>query len=197
MPWEKSFDENAVIGQIMEVFWEKGYEATSISDLTEATGLKRGSLYNAFGDGKQELFLRSLLKYDQEQRAAIIKQLEAIEDPIAAFDTLFDALVQQAMADTEKKGCMLVNTSLNIAHYDESVQELITKGMDEFAAFFERLIKRGQAAGQISELVRPKPTSRALLTFVVGIRVMSRGVLNKTALKQAAEQAKALISLGK
>ncbi len=197
MPWEKSFDENAVIEQIMEVFWEKGYEATSISDITEATGLKRGSLYNAFGDGKQELFLRSLLKYDREQRAAIIKQLEAIEDPIAAFDTLFDALVQQAMADTEKKGCMLVNTSLNIAHYDQSVQELITKGMDEFAAFFERLIKRGQATGQISELVKPKPTSRALLTFVVGIRVMSRGVLNKTALKQASEQAKALISLGR
>lgn len=196
MPWEKSFDENAVIEQIMEVFWEKGYEATSISDLTEATGLKRGSLYNAFGDGKQELFLRSLLKYDREQRAATIKQLEAIEDPIAALDELFDALVQQAMADTEKKGCMLVNTSLNMAHYDESVQKLIIKGMEEFAAFFERLVKRGQTTGQISELVKPRPTSRALLTFVVGIRVMSRGVLNKTALKQAAEQAKALISPG-
>ncbi len=193
MPWEKSFDEKTVINQIMEVFWEKGYAATSISDLTEATGLKRGSLYNAFGNGKQELFMRSLLKYDTEQRAAIIKRLEAIEDPIVAFDTLFDALVQQAMADTEKKGCLLTNTALNITQYEEPVQILIKKGMDEFAAFFERLIKRGQSSGQISESVKPKPTSKALVTFVTGIRVMSRGVFNKTALKQAAEQAKALI----
>ena len=197
MPWEKSFDESDVIDQVMEVFWEKGYEATSISDLTEATGLKRGSLYNAFGDGKQELFFRSLRKYDTEQRAAIIKQLEAIEDPIVAFDTLFNALVRQAMADTEKKGCLLVNTALNISQHDESVQNFVTKGMDEFATFFERLIKRGQSTGQISDAVQPRPTSRALLTFVVGIRVMSRGVLNKTALKQAARQARALILLGK
>ena len=196
MPWEKSFDESDVIDQVMEVFWEKGYDATSISDLTDATGLKRGSLYNAFGNGKQELFFRSLQKYDAEQRQAIIRQLEAIEDPIVAFDTLFDALVQQAMADTEKKGCLLVNTSLNITQYDEEVQRMIKKGMDEFAAFFERLIKRGQSTGQIPDTVQPQPTSRALLTFVVGIRVMSRGVLSKSALKQAAAQAKTLISPG-
>ena len=194
MPWEKSFDESDVIDKVMNVFWDKGYEATSISDLTEATGLKRGSLYNAFGDGKQELFFRSLQKYDTEQRAAILKQLEAIESPIAAFDTLFDALVKQAMADTEKKGCLLVNTALNITHHDEPVRKLVAKGMDEFASFFERLIKRGQCAGQIPETVQPRPTARALLTLVVGIRVMSRGVLNKAALKQVSQQAKSLIS---
>ncbi len=194
MPWEKSFDEADVIDQIMHVFWDKGYEATSLTDLTEATGLKRGSLYNAFGDGKQELFFRSLQKYDTEQRAAIIRQLEAIESPIEAFETLFDALVQQAMADTEKKGCLLVNTALNMTHHNEAVQELVSQGMDEFASFFERLIKRGQSAGQIPESVQPKATARALLTLVVGIRVMSRGVLNKRSLKQVSQQAKSLIS---
>ncbi|QDT95887.1 TetR/AcrR family transcriptional regulator [Gimesia aquarii] len=194
MPWEKSFDESDVIESVMDVFWNKGYEATSISDLTEATGLKRGSLYNAFGDGKQELFFLSLQKYDQEQRAVFLKQLEAIESPMIAFNTLFDSLVQQAMADTEKKGCLLVNTALNITHYSEAVRTLVTQGMDEFASFFERLIKRGQNAGQIPETVQPRPTAKTLLTLVVGIRVMSRGVLSKAALKQVSQQAKSLIS---
>lgn len=194
MPWEKSFNESDVIESVMDVFWNKGYEATSISDLTEATGLKRGSLYNAFGDGKQELFFLSLQKYDQEQRAVFLKQLEAIESPIIAFNTLFDSLVQQAMADTEKKGCLLVNTALNITHHSDAVRTLVTQGMDEFASFFERLIKRGQNAGQIPETVQPRPTAKTLLTLVVGIRVMSRGVLSKTALKQVSQQAKSLIS---
>ncbi len=194
MPWKKSFEESDVIDTVMNVFWNKGYEATSISDLTEATGLKRGSLYNAFGDGKQELFFRSLKKYDTEQRSAILLQLESIESPMAAFDTLFDALVQQAMADTEKKGCLLVNTALNITHHDEAVRKLVTKGLDEFASFFERLIKRGQSAGEIPESVQARPTAKTLLTLVVGIRVMSRGVLSRTALRQIAQQAKTLIS---
>ncbi len=194
MPWEKSFDESEVIDQIMNVFWEKGYEATSISDLTEATGLKRGSLYNAFGDGKQELFYRSLQKYDAEQRAVIIKQLEAIESPVAALNTLFDVLVQQAMTDQEKKGCLLVNTSLNISQYEEEVQILVSKGMEDFVSFFEKLIKRGQSEGEISESIQPRATARTLLTLLVGIRVMSRGVFAKAALKQVAQQAKDLIS---
>ncbi len=193
MPWEKSFDESEVLEKVMAVFWKKGYEATSISDLTEATGLQRGSLYNAFA-GKQELFFKSLLKYDTEQRLETLRQLEAIEDPLVAFSTLFDALVQQALDDTEKKGCLLVNTALNLSHHDESVKAFVTKGMEEFALFFKRLIEKGQKNGQIPKTVRPQPTSRALLALVVGIRVLGRGTLEKAALKQIAQQARVLIS---
>ncbi len=63
MPWEKSFDEEVAIEKAMLVFWEKGFEPASIADLLEGTGLNRGSLYNAFG-GKQQLFVKALLKYD-------------------------------------------------------------------------------------------------------------------------------------
>ena len=80
MPWEKSFDEEAAIENAMRVFWEKGYEATSIANLIESTGINRGSLYNAFG-GKRQLFTLSLLKYDTETRRAFIAQLEALDNP--------------------------------------------------------------------------------------------------------------------
>ncbi len=62
MPWEKSFDEGEVVGKAMKVFWEKGFEPSSMADLIAGTGIARGSLYNAFG-GKRQLFIKALEKY--------------------------------------------------------------------------------------------------------------------------------------
>lgn len=193
MPWEKSFDEKDVIDKAMHVFWEKGYNATSISDLTAATGIQRGSLYNAFA-GKQELFLQSLLKYDTEQRRVLLKQLEAIDDPLKAFSVLFDAIVQQSLEDPQKKGCFLVNTSLTLSDHDEPTQEIVSVALKEFAQFFERQIKLGQQRDQIPATVAARPTARALLALVVGMRVMGRGCFDKAALQQVAKQAMRLVS---
>ncbi|GAA5506061.1 TetR/AcrR family transcriptional regulator [Novipirellula caenicola] len=193
MPWEKSFDEKDVIDKAMHVFWEKGYTATSISDLTTATGIQRGSLYNAF-TGKQELFARSLLKYDTEQRCGMIKQLEAIDDPLKAFSVLFDAIVQQSLEDPQKKGCFLINTSLTLHDHDEQAQAIVSSALKEFTQFFERQIKLGQKRNQIPTTVSPRPTARALFAMVVGMRVMGRGSFDKAALQQIAKQAMRLIS---
>jgi len=67
MPWEKSFSEEDAIAKAMYLFWERGYESTSVNELLEETGISRSSLYNAFG-GKQKLFVRALEKYDLELR---------------------------------------------------------------------------------------------------------------------------------
>ncbi len=193
MPWEKSFDESDVIEQAMQVFWEKGYAATSISDITEATGIKRGSLYNAF-DGKDDLFMRGLLKYDIEQRRKLLCELDTIDDPREAISKFFDRVVQHSLIDEEKKGCLLVNTSLEYPQHNAEVQKVVSDAFKEIAAFFEKQIKRGQERGDIPEAVEPRPTAKALIALLVGIRVMGRGTLGKAALQQIAEQSKRLLS---
>ncbi|MCM2369950.1 TetR/AcrR family transcriptional regulator [Aporhodopirellula aestuarii] len=193
MPWEKSFDESEVIDKAMHVFWQKGYMATSISDLTAATGIQRGSLYNAFS-GKQELFLRSLQKYDREQRCVLLKRLEAIDDPLKAISVLFDAIVQQSMEDPQKKGCFLINTSLTLSEHDDEAQALVSTALKEFTQFFARQIKLGQQREQIPVTVPVRATARALFALVVGIRVMGRGGFDKPALHQVAKQALRLVS---
>ena len=95
MPWEKSFKVEDAIESSMNVFWKKGYGRTSITDLTEATGVKRQSLYNAIG-GKRELFLKSLLMYDRDHRRAATSQLEAMDDPVEAIRTLFRSVVDES-----------------------------------------------------------------------------------------------------
>lgn len=192
MPWEKSFDEQSAIENAMLVFWEKGYEATSISNLIESTGINRGSLYNAFG-GKRQLFTLALLKYDGETRRPFLAQLEALDNPKLAFKTLFDALVQQVKTDAQPKGCFLVNTSIEIASHDQETKNIVTQGFIEFEAFFRRGIEVAQTRGDMPTTLDASATAKVLFSLVVAIRVLGRGVYNETSLQVIADQAEHLI----
>lgn len=194
MPWEKSFEESDVIERVMHVFWQKGYAATSISDITEATGIKRGSLYNAF-EGKDDLFLRSLLKYDSEKRQALLQRIAEIENPRDAISTLFSTIIKNSLNDPDKKGCLLVNTSLELPHHNnKDVQKVVTDGFKQLTTFFEQAIQQGKLTGDIPQTVNARSTAKALLACLVGIRVMGRGAFGKATLNQIAEQALRLIS---
>lgn len=193
MPWEKSFDESDVIERAMDVFWKKGYAATSISDITDATGIKRGSLYNAF-DGKHDLFVRALLKYGGERRTNKLQMLETVEDPREAIAMFFDSIVKATLDDPDKKGCLLFNTALEFSSHDDDVKKLVSQGINEVVTFFEGRIDRGKELGSIRNSLDTQSTAKALVALVVGIRVLGRGAFGKAALRQVAQQAVDLIS---
>ena len=193
MPWEKSFTESDVIEQAMNVFWEKGYAATSISDITEAAGIKRGSLYNAF-EGKHDLFVRALLKYGGDRRTNRLQMLETVDDPREAITMFFDSLVKATLDDPDRKGCLLFNTALEFSSHDDDVKKLVSEGIKEIGTFFEGRIDRGKELGVIPDTVDTRPTAKALVAMVVGIRVLGRGAFGKTALRQVARKAVDLIS---
>jgi len=191
MPWEKSFDEETAIENAMQVFWEKGFEPASITDLLEGTGLNRGSLYNAFG-GKQQLFVKALLNYDQD-RKAMLARLEALDDPQKAITTFFDTTVANTVADQDHKGCFLFNTALQINMHDEEVSAIVTNGVREVEAFFRRCIEVGQARGEMPNELVPEATAKALLALIVSIRVLGRGVFAEAALHTVADEGKRMI----
>lgn len=193
MPWEKSFEEADVVEQAMSVFWEKGYAATSISDITQATGIKRGSLYNAF-EGKHDLFVRGLLKYGADRRTCKLRMLETVEDPCEAISMFFDSLVKATLNDPDKKGCLLFNTAVEYSSHDDDVKQLVSDGINEVVTFFEGRIELGKQLGKISQSIDTRPTAKAMIALVVGIRVLGRGAFGKTALQQIAKQAIGLIS---
>ena len=192
MPWEKSFNEDDAIAKAMKVFWEKGFEPASIADLIASTGITRGSLYNAFG-GKEQLFVKALLKYDLENRRAMLAELEAMDDPRRAIAALFDGIVAETLADTEKKGCFIVNTASELATHGEEVNRIVHNGIREFEAFLRRSIEVGQARKDIPESLDAAATAKALLAMIVAIRVLGRGVFDKSALTTIADQALRLL----
>ena len=193
MPWEKSFDEEVIIDRAIQVFWEKGYKASSISDLTEATGINRGSLYNAFG-GKLKLFIKALRKYDTENRKMIITELEALNNPREAFQKFFDTVIDETINDGRKRGCFLINTALDLPSHNQEVKQIVTKGLGESEAFFQRGIEVAQARGDIAKDIIPTTTAKLLISLVVAIRVLGRGVFSEESLRTIASEAERLIT---
>lgn len=193
MPWEKSFDTDDAVDRAMKVFWAKGYDATSMSDLTEGMQINKGSLYNAFGSKKQ-LFTRVLLKYDIDKRQNAIAALEALDDPIRAIAMLFDVLIAESGADSERKGCLLVNTALELPNHDEDIREMVGGALSDFEAFFKRLIVLGQKRGSIPKSVKAGETAKSLLALVVGLRVLARGHYDARAMQAIKKDALRLIA---
>ncbi|MEM7546745.1 MAG: TetR/AcrR family transcriptional regulator [Pseudomonadota bacterium] len=194
MPWEKSFDIDGATDLAMKVFWSKGYEATSIADLVEAMSINKGSLYNAFGSKKQ-LFIRTLLKYDAENRQQILARLSELNDPVEAIGQLFDMIIGEAMTQKPSHGCLLVNTALELPHHDQDVRDIVMTSMSEFEAFFRTTIIRGQTDGVIPRSIDASGTAKILLTLVVGLRVMSRGVFDANTMYISRDHALRLVGV--
>ncbi len=188
MPWVKEFDVDEAVDRAKHVFWLKGYEATSISDLVEAMGINKGSLYNAFGS-KKELFVRAILKYDRENRQAALKQLEEMDDPIMAIQALFDSLIAESEADTEHKGCFLVNTALELPNHSDDIKELVAEALLDFEQFFERLLVLAKERGDVPKTLNTANVAKSLLSQVVGTRVLARGVFGSEGLQAIRTQA--------
>jgi len=189
MPWEKNFDKNEALEKIMKVFWEKGYEATSITDHTEATDVKRQSLYNTFGN-KRKLFIQALLKFYAERQQEALASFESRGTPKDSIMTI----LTQAAEDPRKRGCFLTNTALQLHAHDEEVKKLVATAVEDFRKSFERLIEHGKMLGEISSTVDTTAAASGLVAALYGIRALGRGAADKKMLRQVADQALRLLS---
>lgn len=192
MPWEKEFDVDLAIDRATAVFWSKGYVATSLSDLLSATGINRGSFYNAFGS-KKKMFIVSLTKYDNDHRKAILQQLYGLNNPTLAISTLFDELIEQSLTDKNNKGCMLVNTALDLPNHTPDVAKIVDKSLKEFEQFFVDQISLGIKIKTISNTKNIESCAKGLMSMIIGLRVLARGIYTSTDLEQIKKQALSLI----
>jgi len=113
----RSFDESAVLDRAMELFWQRGYEATSISDLEAHLGLGRQSLYNTFGD-KHELFLKALERYADASAARPIRHLLMPGAGLDAIRACFDEQIATDTAPGPRPACLVANTILELGATD-------------------------------------------------------------------------------
>lgn len=168
----REFDEVAVLDAAMQCFWRRGYEATSVRDLVEKTGITSASLYNAFGD-KRALYQRALDQYVEESVADRIRRCEALP-PLAAIKAFFDEILTRSLEDRDHKGCMLVNAALDVAPHDPGFRKVIAAVLFRIEAFFLRCIETGQADGTITQSLAARTLAQNLLGVLMGIRVLAR-----------------------
>lgn len=168
----REFDEQAVLDATMQCFWQFGYEATSVKDITEKTGLTAASLYNAYGD-KRGLFQAALDRYVNESIGKRIRRCEALP-PLEAIHAFFDDILHRSLHDRQHKGCMLVNSALEMAPHDAEFQTIIAEVLGRIERFFLTRLQAGQADGSIARGQPAEVFARHLLGVLMGVRVLAR-----------------------
>lgn len=187
----REFDEEFVLGAVIQCFWNRGYEATSVKDLVAGTGITAASIYNAFGD-KRALFRAALDHYVEDAVGERLRRCEALpaREAIRAF---FDEILHRSLSDRDHKGCLLVNSALEIAPHDTEFQRVIAGVLCRIERFFLKCIKAGQADGTITRSVAAPDLAHHLLAALMGVRVLARVRPEKALLEGAVASAFALL----
>ncbi|WP_194287193.1 TetR/AcrR family transcriptional regulator [Tritonibacter aquimaris] len=192
MARSRVFDEETAVDRAMQLFWRNGYEATSITDLTTAMGINKGSLYHSFGS-KHDLFMRVLLRYSIECMRATLQRVGQNPDPIAAIDDLFAQMIRQSLADTDRKGCFLVNTALDLQLHSAEVQDMTRRGLAEYEGFFAEKLTAAKSQGRLSDTFDVDEAASALMALETGLQVMARGMYSEKKLQAIRHQAQRLV----
>lgn len=169
----KEFDQDKAIDGAVDCFWTRGYEATSVRDLAAHMGIGGASLYNAYG-GKRALFVAALERYANRSSRERIARLEAAGQPRQAIEAFLAEIVDRSLKDRARKGCLLVNSALDVAPHDAEIGKVVAGYLEEIRAFFQRNIEAARRAGQVPRDIDAAGVSAHLLGILLGIRVLAR-----------------------
>ena len=159
------FNECEIIDKAMNVFWEKGYHATSMQNLVDAMQINRSSLYNTIGD-KHCLFMKCVSSYAE---AGMEETRQKVAKEKSALDGLIKIIRDKAawVVDSEK-GCLGVKTIFEIAHEDEAVRNLLCKNNESYLKFMTDLIQRAIDAGELDAEEDASLLAEYILTTFTG-----------------------------
>ena len=142
-------------------------------DLAESMGIGGTSLYNAYGD-KRALFSKSLERYANRSMRERIARLEARHRPKQAVQAFLAEIIDRSLKDPDRRGCLLVNSALDVAPHDARIGRVVAGYLDEIRAFFRRNLEAARKADQVPRTLDPDEVSGHLLGVVLGIRVLAR-----------------------
>jgi TetR/AcrR family transcriptional repressor of nem operon len=173
MPRPKSFDEDTVLDQAVQLFWERGYESTSLADLEAHLGLGRQSLYNTFGD-KQALFLKALDRYRHEVGEAVFAPLNAPGAGLDAIRAFFRRSVEMLTAPGPRRGCMVANTILERGVQDPDALLRCIHSRNVLERGFRRTLAQAKAQGKVAPDLDVDATATLLVTQNYGLILLAK-----------------------
>ena len=192
MPRKKTFTIEFALDKAMELFWERGYQNTSMREIAEHLGLSRSSIYATFGD-KHTLFVETLRRYGAECRAPGLSDLGTAESPRAALVTVFELAIARAGATRQRDHCLLINTAMQLMYSDPEVTLVIESAFLEMENSFRSAIERAAAGGEVAPSVDVVQTARSLLSIYLGLCVLIRSGAREEVLKAVTHQVEAML----
>ncbi len=186
----REFDEDQVLSAIMTLFWKQGYEATGLSDIMQATGLQKGSLYKAYGS-KRHMYVCSLEHYEKQVVDGAVESLTSSDvNPRDQLYGFLSAPIDAVWNQRDRRGCFLCNASADDAAMDDETQRLILRGYAKLEKALTVPIKALHPGWPKSRVTQ---SAQLLLSLYSGLRVMARASVDRNRLEGARDAAMAVI----
>ncbi|WP_194842471.1 TetR/AcrR family transcriptional regulator [Endozoicomonas sp. OPT23] len=177
----QKYQREKVIDAAQALFWQKGYQATSVVDLQSATELKPGSLYKAFGN-KDGLLQAVLENYSNNTLLFIDSLTEKHSSVMAVLEVFLNRQIDRS-CEKDAEGCLLVNSLLELQGYKPQLETEVKQQLLRVQVRFAQLIEQGIKSGELSDKMDASGKATAIMTVVWGLSVMSRMSPNKTHLQ--------------
>lgn len=193
----RQYDPDTALDAAMRLFWEKGYAATSLTDLCEVTGMKRPSLYAAFGD-KHAIYTQALERYEGMMRDSMGRVLMGEPELERALTKFFFAGLdlhfasKDAASEAPQLGCMVVSTAGAVAARDEVVRELMRGTIGRLDGLLGERMRQAEAAGQIPE-GSAGPRGAVAVAVLHSLSVRARAGHSRRALRKFVRESVALL----
>lgn len=169
----KAFDRNEVLIKAMNLFWKKGYHATSIQDLVDHLGINRGSIYATF-IGKDELYQEAVLLYRSQNAEKLNTFLSEYDSVKEGIHSLMIRNLDQVKCDPDKKGCFMVNCSSEYIPTHASAKNIVEGNRKIFITTLSKYIQSGIATGELNTETKPESLANLIYTFINGMMVVSK-----------------------
>ncbi len=180
----KEFEEDVVLQKAMELFWEQGYEKTSMSDLVEHMGIHRRSLYDTFGD-KHALYLKAIDRYGEYTAGKLKSETLRAKTAKQAMQYIFDYVIEAN--EDRRLGCLFVNAATEMAPQDNEVTKKTEEAFKQTEHFFAEIIREGQQTGEFSCDYDAETLAEILHHTLLGIRVLRRTSVSKEKMHRIAD----------
>ncbi|MFE6589955.1 TetR/AcrR family transcriptional regulator [Streptomyces sp. NPDC057781] len=189
----KEFDPDAALRAALELFWRRGYEATSMSDLVEHLGIGRASIYATFGN-KHELYLKALERYERGLLPQLLEELARPGPALPGVRSLVRRYAVEAAAEElRERGCFVTNTAAELAPHDPVAARRVERNWDQLETVLHSTLVRARAQGELPAGRDPLTLARLLLVLLQGLRVVGKASPDPARVRDAAEQALALL----
>ena len=178
----RQFDEQEVIALALDVFWRKGLNDATMQDLAAATGVQRGSLYNAYGD-KEAIFQRAFDQYAGQLIESCGQALAEGDDIAARLQNFLDLLIVNMTSGSPPRGCLTTRTALDIAISSAAVRQRVQGVISRL----EQLVSKAISSAPDKRLAaNANRLARVVVTFTRGLAVMERAGYSRKQLKESA-----------
>lgn len=184
----KAFNRREVVEKAMHLFWEKGYYATSIQELTQNLGISRSSMYDTFGD-KEALFLESLHYYKNNIAQKMIDMVMQGKTVYYTISHLFDTIIEESEQSTIQKGCFIVNSTTEAAIHEPKIRVIVQQYYSELEHAFTELFIRGIATEELNKGFQIQDAAVYYVNQINGLRVIAKAYSDSTYQKKVKKEA--------